>query len=64
MFNNEEITKDSDAITAQLERIANALERIAAALEPNRQAWTTEKEDGANIHAMLYQLATKRGGLR
>lgn len=50
--------------TAQLERIANALERIAAALEPNRKAWTTEKEDGANLHAMLYHLVTGRGGLR
>lgn len=50
--------------TAQLERIANALERIAAALEPNRKAWTTEKEDDANIHAMMYQLVTGRGGLR
>jgi hypothetical protein len=50
--------------TAQLERIANALERIAAALEPNRKAWTTEKEDDANLHAILYQLVTGRGGLR
>ena len=50
--------------TAQLDRIANALERIAAALEPNRQAWTTEKEDSANLHAILYQLVTGRGGLR
>lgn len=50
--------------TAQLERIANALERIAAALEPNRKAWTTEKEDDANLHAILYQLATGHGGLR
>lgn len=50
--------------TAQLERIANALERIAAALEPNRKAWTTEKEDSANLHAILYQLVTGRGGLR
>ena len=49
---------------AQLERIANALERIAAALEPNRKTWTTEKEDDANIHAMMYQLVTGRGGLR
>lgn len=64
MLTNEEITKDSDAITAQLERIANALERIAAALEPNRKAWTTEKEDGANLHAILYQLVTGRGGLQ
>lgn len=50
--------------TAQLERIANALERIAAALEPNHKAWTTEKEDSANLHAILYQFVTGRGGLR
>jgi hypothetical protein len=64
MLTNEKITKDSDAITAQLERIANALERIAAALEPNHKAWTTEKEDSANLHAILYQLVTGHGGLQ
>lgn len=51
--------------TAQLERIANALERIAAALEPNRKAWTTEKEDSMNLHAMLHaMLHLYAGGLR
>lgn len=79
MFTNEEITadqitriadaigtpaEDSGTVTGQLARIADALERIAAALEPNRKAWTTEKEDSANLHAVLYQLVTGRGGLR
>lgn len=51
--------------TAQLERIANALERIAAALEPNRKAWTTEKEDSMNLHAILHaMLHLYAGGLR
>jgi hypothetical protein len=50
--------------TAQLERIANALERIAAALEPNRKAWTTEKEDSMNLHAILHtMLHLYAGGL-
>ena len=48
--------------TAQLARIANALERIAAALEPNPKAGTTTKEDETNLHSLLYQLTTRRGG--
>lgn len=56
--------ESKDSCTAQLARIADALERIAAAIEPNRKAWTTEREDEANLHAILYQLVTHRGGLR
>lgn len=50
--------------TAQLERIANALERIADALEPNRKAWTTEKEDSMNLHAILHAMLYLRAGGR
>ena len=48
----------SRGANCQLRRIADALERIAAAIEPNRKAWTTEKEDSANLHSMIYRLLT------
>lgn len=47
--------------TAQLTRIADALERIAAALEPNRKAWTSTKEDEANMHSLLFRIASNTG---
>lgn len=49
----------SGTITRQLARVADALERIADAMEPNRKAWTTEKEDSTNLHSLLYQIATR-----